>query len=142
MVRSLTLALMLFSNAAYAAGYTKPAGVPEAFVPAYGVTVGVWAAQTAVGHGIGVFENNGSGWTLCGMCMVDAQTPNLDGAVAYAGGVGPFVAGKIADVNAVLALRYPAVGNEPTGTTLDRVNGSLSGYGLRMVNGSPQLGSR
>lgn len=141
MVR-LLIALMLFSGAAHAASYTKPAGAPEVFVPSYGVTVGVWAAQTAVGHGIGVFEKSGSGdWTLCFNCLASVEYPNLDAVVSAAGGAGPYVAGQIAAVNAILASRYPSVVAEPT-TTLDKVNASIGFYALRLVNGSPVLGAK
>lgn len=142
------LAGMLFAfvlagcSAAYAADYAKPPNAPEIFVDAHGVTVGVWAVQTGVGHGIGVFEKSGTGpWTLCGQCLVDPAYPTLDAAVANAGGPGPYVASKLDRINAVLAQRYPSVVSEPT-TTIEKVNGVLANHVLRLVNGSPQIGPR
>lgn len=139
MGRVLVLALLLFSTAANA--YTKPQGAPEIAVPNYGVTVAVFAAQTPVGHGIGVFEYKPAqnDWYLCGQCVI-AEYPSLDGPVAAAGGPGPYVESKRAEINAILASRYPAIGGEPTGSTIDRVNASLATNVLRLVNGSPQLG--
>jgi hypothetical protein len=135
--------MMLFPGAAYAASYAPPPGAPTVFVDAHGVTVGVWAAQTGVGHGIGIFEKSGTNpWTLCGQCLIAPEYPTLDSVVAAAGGPGPYVASKLADVNAVLSIRYPAIGGAPTGTTLDKVNGSLAGYSLRLVNGVPTLGAK
>lgn len=142
MGRILALALLLLSNAAYAAGYPKPAGVPEIYVPNYGVTVAVATLHTAIGDGIGVLENNGNGvWTLCGICLVDGAIPNLDADVAAAGGPSGYVASKLPALNAVLAARYPEIGGGPV-TTLDQVNQALQGMQLRLVNGSPVLGSR
>lgn len=126
---------------AHAAGYTKPAGAPEVYVPDHGVSVGVWAVQTAIGHGIGVFEKSGNDWVLCGICLVDASIPNLDANVSAAGGAGSYVVGKLPAINAVMAQRYPAVGGGPV-STLDAVNQALQGMGLRLVNGSPVLGPR
>lgn len=136
-------AMLLLASPALANNYPKPANAPTVFVPSHGVEVGVWAAQTAVGHGIGIFERSTSGaWVLCAQCLVSPEYPTLDSAVAAAGGAGPYVAGKLADINAVLSIRYPVVAPEPTGTTLDRVNGALAGYAVRLVNGVPQVGPR
>lgn len=127
---------------AHAAGYPKPAGVPEVYVPNYGVTVAVGAVHTAIGDGIGVLENNGSGvWTLCGICLADPAIPNLDADVAAAGGTSAYVASKLSALNAILAARYPAIGGGPV-TTLDQVNQALQSQALRLVNGSPVLGPR
>lgn len=124
---------------AHAAGYPKPAGTPEVYVPNYGVTVGVWAVHTAIGDGIGVFEKSGSDWNLCGYCLVDAAIPNLDSDVAAAGGPSGYVQSKLSALNTILAARYPAIGGGPV-TTLDQVNQALGGYALRLVNGSPSIG--
>lgn len=144
-MKSLIAALVLISGAAHAqtAIYTKPANAPEVFVANHGVTVAVWATQTAIGHGIGIFEKSGTGnWQLCGQCLVGSEYPTLDGVVKSAGGPGPWVAGKLADINAVLSIRYPAVTAGPTGSTIEQVNGALAGYSLRLVNGAPQIGPR
>lgn len=138
----IALALMLASGAAYAADYVQPPGAPEIVVPNHGVVVSVFAVQTAIGHGIGVLEKRSTGWYLCGQCLVAPEYPTLDSVVAAMGGPGPYVASKLADVNAVLMIRYPAVMNEPSGTTLEKVNGSLAGYALRLANGVPALGPR
>lgn len=130
---------LLFSTAANA--YTKPVGAPEIAVPNHGVVVAIFAAQTPVGHGIGVFEQRGSDWYLCGQCVI-AEYPTMDGPVAAAGGPGPYVESKRAELNAILAARYPAIGGEPTGSAIDRVNQAVGNYALRLVNGSPQLGPR
>lgn len=128
-------------SSAHAAGYTKPSGTPEVYVPDHGVSVGVWAVQTAIGHGIGVFEKSGSDWVLCGICLVDASIPNLDANVSAAGGAGPYVVSRLPQINALLAQRFPAVGGGPV-STLDAVNQALQGMGLRLVNGSPVLGAK
>jgi len=142
-MRSIIIAaLLLFSTAANA--YTKPAGSPEIVVPNYGVTVAVFAAQTAIGHGIGVFEYKPAqnDWTLCGTCFL-AEYPTMDGPVAAAGGPGPYVESKRAAINAILASRYPASSTPSSGSTIDRVNQALSGsFALGLVNGSPQLAPR
>lgn len=143
MARLLIALMLMFPGAAYAAGYTKPPGAPSVFVPSHGVEVGVWAAQTGVGHGIGIFERSGTGdWTLCFNCLIGVEYPTLDSVVNAAGGAGPWVAGKLADINAVLSIRFPAVMAEPTGSTLDKVNSSLAANTLRLVNGVPQIGPR
>lgn len=144
MARLLIAILMLLGNgAAFAAGYAKPVGVPTVFVPSHGVEVGVWAVQTPIGHGIGVFERSGNGdWNLCGQCMISPEYPTMDGPVAEVGGPGPYVASKLQAINEVLSRRYPSVTPEPTGSTMDRVNQSLSGYVIRIVNGSPALGPK
>lgn len=127
---------------AHAAGYPKPAGVPEVYVPNYGVTVAVAALHTSIGDGIGVLENNGNGvWTLCGICLVDGAIPNLNADVAAVGGTGPYVASKLAALNNILSARYPEIGGGPV-TTLDQVNQALQGMQLRLVNGSPVLGGK
>jgi hypothetical protein len=130
-------------SSAHAAGYPKPVGAPTIVVPDHGVEVGVWAAQTAIGHGVGVFERSLSGtdWTLCGQCLVDTGYPNLDAKVNAAGGAGPYVASKLSAINSVLASRYPGITPEPV-TTLERVNQAVGGYVLRLINGGPVLGAR
>lgn len=133
-------ALLLFSTAADA--YTKPQGAPEVFIPNYGVTAAVFAAQTPVGHGLGVFERKPDGsWYLCGQCVL-AEYPTMDNPVVAAGGPGPYIASKLPELNAILAARYPAIGGEPSGSTMDRVNQALAGYVLGLVNGGPQLGPK
>lgn len=141
-MRALIVALCLLASPALAAGYTKPAGTPEVYLPGYNVTVGVWAVATAVGQGIGVFENKGDGvWNLCGQCLVDAAYPNLDGDVAAAGGPSAYVAAKVPAINAVLKARYPT-GTAPV-TVLDQVNQALAtSYKIGVVNGSPVLGAK
>ena len=133
-------ALLLFSTAANA--YTKPQGAPEIAVPNHGVVVAIFAAQTPVGHGIGVFEQRGNDWYLCGQCVI-AEYPTMDGPVAAAGGALPYVASKVPELNAILAARYPATGAPSTGSAIDRVNQALSGsFALGLVNGSPVLAPR
>jgi hypothetical protein len=141
MGRILALALLLLSAPAYAIEYQQPPGAPEIYVPNHGVVVTVFAAQTAIGHGIGVFEKRPTGLYLCGQCIVDPAYPTLDGDVSAAGGPGPYVASKVSSINAILASRFPAVGGGPV-TTLDQVNQALQGMQLRLVNGSPVLGPR
>ena len=138
------LLCLLTTTRVHAAGYSPPPGAPRVVVFNHGVEVGVWAAQTAIGHGIGIFERsvNGTEWKLCGQCLAAVESPTLDTAVNAAGGPGPYVASIVERVNQILALRYPAVAPEPTGTTLDKVNGALTQYVIRMVNGSPMVGPR
>lgn len=134
--------LMLVFGCSAANAYTKPQGAPEVVIPSRGVTVAIWAEMTAIGHGIGIFERVGTGaWTLCGQCFL-AEYPTMDGPVAAAGGPGPYVESKRAEINAILAARFPPVGGEPSGSTIDKVNASLGTNVLRLVNGSPQLGPR
>lgn len=141
-MRAIIVALCLLASPALAAGYTKPAGTPEVYLPGYNVTVGVWAVATAIGQGIGVFENKGDGvWNLCGQCLVDAAYPNLDADVAAAGGPSAYVAAKVPAVNAVLKARYP--GSTTPATVLDQVNQALAtSYKIGVVNGSPVLGAK
>jgi hypothetical protein len=141
-MRSIIIAaLLLFSTAANA--YTKPAGAPEIVVPSKGVTVAVWAEQTAVGHGIGIFELRAGTWYLCGNCLIDVEYPTMDSAVTAAGGALPYVASKVPAINAKLAALYPATGAPSTGSAIDRVNQALSGsFALGLVNGSPVLAPR
>jgi hypothetical protein len=141
-MRSIIIAaLLLFSTAANA--YTKPAGTPEIVVPGRNVTIAIWADQTAVGHGIGIFELRAGAWYLCGTCIVDVEYPTLDNAVNAAGGALPYVASKVPAINAKLAALYPASNAPPTGSTIERVNQALSGsFALGLVNGSPVLAPR
>jgi hypothetical protein len=133
--------LMLVFGCTAANAYTKPQGAPEIAVPAHGVVVAVFAAQTPVGHGIGVFEQRGNDWYLCGQCVI-AEYPTMDNPVAAAGGAGPYVASKIPELNAILAARYPATGVPSTGSAIDRVNQALGAFALGLVNGSPVLAPR
>lgn len=138
-MRGIILAIgLLFSTAANA--YTKPQGAPEIVVPGRNVTIAIWADQTAVGHGIGIFELRAGTWYLCGTCIVDVEYPTLDNAVNAAGGALPYVASKVPAINAKLAALYPASNAPPTGSTIERVNQALSGsFALGLVNGSPVL---
>ena len=134
--------LMLVFGCSAANAYTKPQGAPEVVIPSRGVTVAIWAEMTSIGHGIGIFERVGTGaWTLCGQCFL-AEYPTMDGPVAAAGGPEAYVASKVPELNAILAARYPSVSAPPTGSAIDRVNQALAGSVLRLVDGSPQLGSR
>src|SRR3990167_7256667 len=122
----LILALTLIAAPAAAIDYTQPPGAPQILVPNYGVTVSVFAAQTAIGHGIGIFERKPDGsWSLCGQCIISPEYPTLDNAVARVGGPGPYIESKRAGIDAVLASRYPAIGGGAPGTTLDQVNAAL-----------------
>lgn len=138
-MKRLLLALVLLSSPAVAVDYTQPPGAPQIVVPNYGVTVSVFAVATAVGQGLGVFEQRGTGWYLCGTCLVNAQYPTLDAAVSAAGGAGPYIEAQRAAINAVLASRYPAVAPPPT-TALGAVNQALGAYRLSIVNDAPVLG--
>lgn len=134
-MRSIIFALALLASPVAAADYMKPAGAPEAFLPSHNATVSVFAVQTAIGHGIGVFELRSGTWFLCGTCII-AEFPNMDQAVAAAGGPGPYVASKLSAINAILASRYP--NSEPV-TTIGRVNQALGIYRIGVVNGVPVL---
>jgi hypothetical protein len=141
-MKYLLAALLLIGNAAYAADYTKPVGTPEVFVENHGVTVSVFAVNTPVGEGIGIFEKRSGAWYLCGSCLVSPETPSMDSEVAAAGGAGPYIESKRADINAVLSIRYPAVMPPPSGSALSMVNQALSSNVLRLVNGVPQIAPR
>ena len=127
------------SWAAYAADYTKPVGAPEIEVPNHGVVVSVFAVSSVVGEGIGVFEKRTTGWYLCGSCLISPEIPNMESEVKLAGGPGPYIEAKRADINATLQIRYPAVMPPPSGSALSLVNQSLASNVLRLVNGVPQL---
>ena len=105
------------------------------------MVVAVFAAQTPVGHGIGVFEQRGADWYLCGQCVI-AEYPTMDGPVASAGGAGPYVASKLPEINAILAARFPPIGGPSTGSAIDRVNQALGSFALGLVDGSPVLAPR
>lgn len=108
------------------------------FIAPTALLVVVWAVATAIGQGIGVFENKGDGvWNLCGQCLVDAAYPNLDGDVAAAGGPSAYVAAKVPAINAVLKARYP--GSTAPVTVLDQVNQAIGTYGLRLGSGGAVL---
>ena len=131
-------------SAAYAADYTQPLGAPTIEVPNHGVVVSVFAVSSVIGEGIGVFEKSGTGgWRLCGSCLISPETPNMESEVKLAGGPGPYIEAKREALNAVMALRYPAVMPPPSGSALSMVNSILaSGNTLRLVNGVPVLGQR
>jgi hypothetical protein len=134
--------LMLVFGCSAANAYTKPQGAPEIVVPGRNVTVAIWADQTAVGHGIGIFELRAGTWYLCGTCLIDVEYPTLDNAVNGAGGALPYVASKVPAINAKLAALYPASNAPPTGSAIDRVNQALGSFALGLVNGSPVLAPR
>lgn len=142
-MRAVALVLLLFATPALAAEYTQPKGAPEIVVPIYNVTVSVFAVQTPVGHGIGVFEKRDGEWVLCGQCLVSPEAPSMDAAVKAAGGPQKYVAAKREAINAVLARRYPASGIKRSDAIVEGVNNALAeDFVLRMVDGVPQLGSR
>ncbi len=135
---TLTLAVALcFSTAAQA--YTKPQGVPTLVLSDYNLTIGVWAVHTLVGDGLGVFEYRpvSQDWSLCGQCITNPDTPNMDAAVNALTPLGYITAHK-GELNSILALRYPAIGGQPT-SGVDRVNQTLPGFSLAIVNGVPTL---
>lgn len=139
MVR-LLIALMLLASPVAAADYTKPVGAPEIEVPNHGVVVAVFAVNTPVGEGIGVFEKRATGWYLCQYCIVSPETPNMEAEVKANGGPGPYIEAKRPFINDVLTRRYPAVMPPSSGSALDEVNRSLATNVLRLVGGVPQLG--
>jgi hypothetical protein len=136
--------MMLASGAAHSADYSKPVGAPELTFIHNGVevTASVFAVNTPVGEGIGIFEKRSGAWYLCGSCLVSPETPSMDSEVAAAGGAGPYIESKRADINAVLQIRYPAVMPPPSGSGMSLVNQSLATNVLRLVNGVPQVGPR
>ena len=134
--------LMANCSAAYAADYTQPFGAPTIEVPNHGVVVSVFAVSSVIGEGIGVFEKSATGWRLCGSCLISPETPNMESEVKLAGGPGPYIEAKREALNAVLALRYPAVMPPPSGSALSLVNQALAANVLRLVNGVPQLAPR
>ncbi len=142
-MRALTSAVLLSSAPALAADYVQPKGAPELFVPSRNVTVSVFAVQTGVGHGIGIFEKRGDSWFLCGQCLISPEMPTLEGAVKAAGGPEAYVVSKRNEINVVLANRYPASGVVRSDASVESVNQVLvEDTVLRLVDGIPQLGSR
>ena len=136
-MRSLIFALALLSTPAYAVDYVQPQGAPQLTLPS-GVTISVFAAQTAIGHGIGIFERDSAGkWILCGTCLPVLEYPTMDPAITAAGGPAAYVASKRDAINAALARRYPA--SAPPQTGVGGVNQALSANALVMVNGVPTL---
>lgn len=141
-MQKLLLATAFFlSLASPALAYTKPQNAPTLDLTSagYAVTISVFAVQTGVGGALGVFEFRPASqdWVLCGQCITNPETPNLDGAVAAAGGGAQYIELKRSEMNQVLAFRYPAIGAPVTG--LDRVNSAIPAYRLAVVNGSPFL---
>jgi hypothetical protein len=142
-MRALIALMLLISAPAWAADYFQPKGAPEIFVPVLNVTISVFAVQTPVGHGIGVFEKRGGEWFLCGQCLVSPEIPSMDAAVKFAGGAEAYIASKRDAINAVLAKRYPPSGVQRSEGAVESVNQALvTGFVLRMVDGVPQLGTR
>jgi hypothetical protein len=142
-MRAVIALVFLLSAPAGAADYLQPKGAPEIFVPVLNVTVSVFAVQTPVGHGIGVFEKRNGEWFLCGQCLVSPEVPSMDAAVKSAGGADAYVAAKRDAINTVLARRYPASGVQRSEGVVESVNQALvTGFVLRIVDGIPQLGSR
>jgi hypothetical protein len=142
-MRALVPLLLLLSAPALAVDYVQPAGAPQIYVPSYNVTVSVFAVQTPVGFGIGVFERRGTSWFLCNQCLVSPELPSMEAAVKEQGGPEKYVASKREAINAILASRYPASAERKSDATLDSVNKALvNGAPLSLVNGVPQLGSR
>ncbi len=142
-MRVLVPLLLMLSAPALAVDYVQPAGAPQIYVPSHNVTISVFAVQTPVGFGVGVFEKRGATWFLCGQCLISPELPSMETAVKQAGGPEKYVASKRDAINAVLASRYPASGERKSDATLDSVNKALvDGAPLSLVNGVPQLGSR
>lgn len=136
------LTMFVQCSTAEAADYTKPAGAPEVWVESHGVLVSVFAVNTAIGEGIGVFEKRSTGWTLCNFCIVSPETPNMEAEVKANGGPGPYIEAKRPFINDVLTRRYPQVMPPSSGSALDEVNRVLNSYAVRLVNGVPQLAPR
>lgn len=135
--------LLLISPPSFAASYDQPRGAPEIFVPGHNVTVSIFAIQTPVGHGIGILERRPEGWFLCGRCLIAPEMPTLAAAVKAAGGPERYVASKRKEINAILALQYPADSQRRSDTSVEDVNKALAETStLRLVSGVPQLGSR
>ncbi|MGE4063511.1 MAG: hypothetical protein AB7E79_09100 [Rhodospirillaceae bacterium] len=142
-MRALAAVLVTLTMPALAAEYLQPKGAPELFVPIHNVTISVFAVQTPVGHGIGIFEKRGDEWYLCGQCLVSPEVPTMDAAVKAAGGPEAYVVSKRAAINAVLATRYPAKGVKRSDATIADVNEALvEDSVLKLVDGVPQLGPR
>jgi len=142
-MRVLVPLLLLLSTPALAVDYVQPGGAPQIYVPSHNVTVSVFAVQTPVGFGIGIFEKRGAAWFLCGQCLVSPELPSMEAAVNQAGSPAKYVASKREEINAVLASRYPASADRKSDVTLDSVNKALvDGAVLSLVNGVPQLGTR
>ncbi|MDP1588993.1 MAG: hypothetical protein Q8M07_14680 [Prosthecobacter sp.] len=142
-MRALFPLLLLLSTQAFAASYDQPRGALEIFVPGHNVTVSIFAVQTPVGHGIGILERRSEGWYLCGRCLITPELPTLAAAVKAAGGPERYVASKREDINAILALQYPANSERRLDTSVESINKALTATStLRLINGVPQLGPR
>ena len=141
-----SLALAALASVAFlalarpAAAYSKPQGVPTLDLTplGYPVTIAVFAVQTGVGGAIGVFEYKpvSQDWSLCGNCITTPELPNLDAAVNALTALG-YIASKKAEMNTVLATRYPPIGAPIDG--VGKVNQALNGFSLVIVNGVPSL---
>lgn len=135
-MRSIIFALALLATPAYAVDYVQPQGAPQLTLPS-GLTISVFAVQTPVGHGIGIFERDSAGkWQLCGTCLPVLEYPTMDPAIAAAGGPAAYVASRLPAINDALARRYPATAPQ---TGIGGVNQALSSNALVMVNGVPTL---
>ncbi len=136
-------ALLLCASSARAAEYLPPKGAPELLIPGHNVTISVFATQTPVGHGIGIFEKRGDKWYLCGQCVISPETPTMDAAVKSAGGPEAYIDSRRSAINAALARLYPAKKKDAAANAVDDVNKALAGGNtLRIVNGVPQLRDR
>jgi hypothetical protein len=138
MNRRIILAVgLLLSLTTGANAYTKPQMVPTFNVVDHGVTIAIWAEQSIVGQFIGVFELQGTSWNLCNQCYTNPEYPLMDPAVVAAGGPDAYVASKVGSLNSILAARYPAIGGAQT--MLQKVTSAVGAYGIKYVNGVPQL---
>ncbi len=140
-MRTLLAVLVAILCAGPCWAYSKPQGVPTLdLTPAgYSLTIGVWAVHTLVGDGLGIFEYRPASqdWALCGNCITTPDTPNMDASVTANGPLGYVIIHK-AELNSLLAARYPAIGGTPV-SGVDKVNQFLAGQTLQMVNGLPVL---
>jgi len=144
-------ALALFLSAPAHAQFQKPGGLnlPTLTIPDYGLTVSVWAYDTAViGAYIGVFEQHNDGlWYGCTHNM--SPDGNFEANVTAAGGPQAWLANYgMAAVNEALRLCYPPFTSTPgppppaSAGNVAGVNYSLQSYKLNMVNGYAVLGPK
>ena len=140
----IALLLLLGSNAAQAASYAKPSGVPEIFLPEYQKTIAVFAITSPAGSGLAVLERQPDGnYIACGICT--RFVVDLAGEIAFKGGARQYIEAMVPDLNDILVYNYPMkTAPVPGSTPVGQLNYSLfaDGFTLRMVNGVPQIGPR
>lgn len=147
---ALMIALLNISSPVHAqtATYAKPAGTIVFTPPNYGVTAAIWEQGTAVGFGMGLFEQMPTGLYQM-IALITTEGYDLVGRVSSYGGVPPYVKAQLPTLNSYIASRYPAIGGtlppstDPNAALADGINQFLgAAYTTSTVNGVPVIVAR